>query len=265
MPSSSSARQQPAWRQSGVASARPEKVSNAVARLVAKEVAERHLPPGSPLPPEQEMAEKYGVGRTSVREALRILESQGLIIIRPGLGGGPIVGEATPADFGKTMSLFLQIEGTRFADVLDVLSPLEGLSAGMAAQRCAIEGGQLFDEIVPESTLQKPNTLMDDVEWMEISGGFHRALWNLAGNDVIKLLAGAVGFIFADRARFDPHQQWTLRERKKVHAEHVEIARAIKLGDVAGARQLTEAHYDSIQRNVRKNYPRLADEIIDWH
>src|ERR1700728_3583071 len=100
-------------RQTEITTVRSEKIYKAVSRLIAREVAEKRLPPGSPLPPEHVMANQYGVGRSSVREALRILENQGLIVIRPGLGGGPIVGQSSAADFGKTMTLFLQIQGTR--------------------------------------------------------------------------------------------------------------------------------------------------------
>jgi GntR family transcriptional regulator, transcriptional repressor for pyruvate dehydrogenase complex len=251
--------------QTEITTARSEKMSKAVARLIAREVAEKHLPPGSPLPPEQVMAEQYGVGRSSIREALRLLENQGLIVMRPGLGGGPIVGQSSAADFGKTMTMFLQIQGTKFSQVLDALPSLEGLCAALAAQRCATEGPQLFDEVVPPSALTTPTASMDDAQWMATSGSFHTSMLVLAGNDIISLATGAVAFIFSDRAKFDPHRQWNLRERKKVHSEHLQIAAAVKSGDVVRARQLTEDHYNSIQQNVRRSYPYLADQIIDWH
>jgi DNA-binding GntR family transcriptional regulator len=118
--------------------------------------------------------------------------------------------------------------------------------------------------IVPESALEPP-TRSDDPQWIEASGSFHSSLRQLADNDVIELVTGAVGFIFSDRAKFDPHQQWTMKERKRVHAEHLEIAAAIKSGDAELARRLTEAHFERIQQAVRRQYPHLANEIIDWH
>jgi DNA-binding FadR family transcriptional regulator len=251
-------------RLTDIPSARTEKISKAVARMIAREVAEKRLAPGSPLAPEQVMADQYGVGRSSIREALRMLEAQGLIVIRPGLGGGPIVGESSAHDFGKTMTLFLQIQGTQFSHVLKAVGALEGLCSALAAQRCASEGPQAFESIIPDSTLEPPTT-SDDPQWMDASGSFHTALRELAGNDVIKLATGAVGFIFSDRAKFDQHQKWTMKERKRVHSEHLEIAAAIKSGDAELARRLTEAHFERIQQAIRRQYPHLANEIIDWH
>jgi DNA-binding FadR family transcriptional regulator len=247
-----------------IPSARTEKISKAVARMIAREVAQKRLGPGSPLPPEQVMADQYGVGRSSIREALRLLEVQGLIVIRPGLGGGPIVGESSAHDFGKTMTLFLQIQGTQFSDVLKAVGALEGLCSALAAQRCASEGPEAFELIVPESALEPP-TKSDDPQWIEASGSFHSSLRELADNDVIELVTGAVGFIFSDRAKFDPHQQWTMKERKRVHTEHLDIAAAIKSGNAELARRLTEEHFERIQQAIRRQYPHLATEIIDWH
>ncbi len=211
------------------------------------------------------MAKNYGVGRSSVREALRLLETQGLIVMRPGLGGGPIVGRPSPIDFGKTMTLFLQITGTPFSHVLEALPAVEGMCAALAAQRCAADGPETFEQHVPSSTLEPPSRQMNDGEWIEKSAGFHGALWGLVDNDVVTLMAGAVAFIFADRARYDEHREWTLKERRRVHREHLEIAEAVRAGDAEAARQLNEAHFMKINQDVRKMYPNLANEVVDWH
>src|SRR6478736_4725215 len=66
---------------------RAEKVSEVVARSIVQDIASRELQPGTMLPPESVMLERYRVGRASLREGLRILEIQGLITIKPGPGG----------------------------------------------------------------------------------------------------------------------------------------------------------------------------------
>jgi DNA-binding FadR family transcriptional regulator len=249
---------------SGV-SGRGEKVSKSVARLIIREIAERGLEPGSSLPPEQAMARQYGVGRSSIREALRLLEAQGLIVIKPGVGGGPTVGLATANDLGKTVTLFLQSRGTRFSHVLEAMAPMEGVTAALAAQRCAAEGPAVFDKYIPEEMVKVSAGRLSDEAWVGLSGRFHHGLWELAGNDVIGLLGGAVGFIFAERVKFDAHPAWLVKERRKVQAEHLELAGAIRAGNVELARSLNEAHYRRITRTVRKMYPHLAGELIDWH
>jgi GntR family transcriptional repressor for pyruvate dehydrogenase complex len=247
-----------------IAVARAEKVSKAVARLIAKEVAERGMEPGASLPPEQVMAERYGVGRSSIREALRLLETQGLIVIRPGLGGGPVVGRPSPVDFGKTMTLFLQFQGTRYSHVLDALAPVEGMCAAMAAAHCA-KHPEIFNEYIHADLLEAPSSRLGDEAWVNMSARFHGGLWEIAGNDVLKLIGGAIGFVFADRVKFDEHREWTTKERRRVHAEHLEIANAVRDGDITRARELNEAHYIAIGNSVRRRYPNLAGELIDWH
>ena len=72
---------------------RAVKVAESVAREILHDIADRQLPPGATLPSEAEMVETFNVARASLREALRILEVYGLIRIKPGPGGGPVVAD----------------------------------------------------------------------------------------------------------------------------------------------------------------------------
>jgi DNA-binding FadR family transcriptional regulator len=149
--------------------------------------------------------------------------------------------------------------------VLEAMVPMEGLGAAMAAQRCSKEGPQIFDEFMSGALMEPPPIRVADPDWMESSGLFHRSLWDLAGNDVLKLVSGAIGFVFADRAKFDRHTPWPAKDRKRIYGEHRDIADAVRAGDAVGARELAEAHYRRINESVRKRYPALANEVIDWH
>jgi len=71
------------------------KTSEVVAFAVARDIAEHGLRSGDRLPLEAEMVEQYHVSRESLREALRLLEAQGIVSIRRGPGGGPVVGTAS--------------------------------------------------------------------------------------------------------------------------------------------------------------------------
>src|SRR5258708_12733654 len=86
---------------------RRTKISVAIAKSIVRHIADRHLRPGSPLLPEQAMAAQYGVGRASVREALRLLEMHGLVDIRRGNGGGPLVGTNGARRFAQTTPIHL--------------------------------------------------------------------------------------------------------------------------------------------------------------
>src|ERR1700689_1242920 len=72
---------------------RSGKISQTIARNILDDIVVRQLPPGTMLSSEAGMLARYGVGRASLREALRILEIHGLIKIKPGPRGGPVVAE----------------------------------------------------------------------------------------------------------------------------------------------------------------------------
>ncbi len=82
----------------GPGAVRPLKTSERVARDIVHDIAVQRLQPGDALPAEADMIGQYGVSRESLREALRLLEVQGLIAIRRGPGGGPTVGTVDPAN-----------------------------------------------------------------------------------------------------------------------------------------------------------------------
>ena len=78
---------------------------------IVRDVVTRKLQPGTLLSSEAQMLEDYGVGRGSLREALRILEVHGLITMKPGRNGGPMVIEVGSRDYGRMSSLFFHLGG----------------------------------------------------------------------------------------------------------------------------------------------------------
>src|SRR5262245_53560806 len=85
---------------------RPLKTAERVARDITRDIISGGLATGDSLPSEAAMLTQYGVSRESLREALRLLEVQGLIAIRRGPGGGPTVGSVDPANLGRISSLY---------------------------------------------------------------------------------------------------------------------------------------------------------------
>ena len=81
-------------------------------RIVSGELAE-----GQRLPPEEELTAQFGVARTTLREALRVLESQGLIEIRRGRGGGPTVTHPDLGPVSTALATSLQLQGTTLGDL----------------------------------------------------------------------------------------------------------------------------------------------------
>src|SRR3954470_21899635 len=114
---------------------RGEKVASRVARLIVRDIVERDREPGDALESEAAMLGRFGVSRASLREALRILETQGLITIKPGPGGGPSVGAVDSRDFGRMATLFFQVLRVNLGSVVEPRLVMEPVVARLAAAR----------------------------------------------------------------------------------------------------------------------------------
>lgn len=242
---------------------RGPKLSQSLARMIARDIAERGLAPGAKLPTEQLMAAGFGVGRTTVREALRLLEAQGMVEIRPGLRGGPVVAQPTGEDFGRTMTLFLQTKGALIGDVLDAQVGLEGLLAASAAANIGAAHPALVAAMMEGAEVNHLG--LSDEEWLRRGLSFHGCVRAIAPNPVLVLVVDAVGTVLADRIRSDEHVSWTARERRRIAEEHVALAEAIRDGETEVARVLAERHQRRSNESVRRFYPGLVEELIDWH
>src|SRR5438874_10550641 len=82
------------------------KTSERVAMDVVRDIVDQELRPGDKLPGEAAMLNRYAASRASVREALRLLEVQGLITLKPGPRGGPTVGTVDPRHLARTGTLY---------------------------------------------------------------------------------------------------------------------------------------------------------------
>src|SRR6476620_12570986 len=91
-------------------SERPQKTALLVARRIVGDIRRNGHVAGDRLPPEVSMLEKYRVGRGTLRESLRFLELQGVITLKPGPGGGPVVQKPDASNLATTLLLLLQFE-----------------------------------------------------------------------------------------------------------------------------------------------------------
>jgi GntR family transcriptional repressor for pyruvate dehydrogenase complex len=237
------------------------KVPLRIARAIARQVASERLPPGTMLEPEQEMARRFGVGRPSVREALRLLETQGLIVIRRGVKGGPVVAAPSAEDLGKTITMFLQMTSTPLRAVILAGAELEGLLASMAAERVH-EQGVSVDPL--RQALEREHDVVDRDERLFAGIDFHHQLHVLAGNEVLRLLTDSIGGIVAGRTRAYRHDHWEIDEQRDAFRDHVELFDAIERGDPVKAALLSREHMLRQAEHDLEVHPDLADAIVDW-
>ncbi len=249
-------------RRRAVKSARGEKISTVVARMIAADIAHRRLAPGSPLPTEQQMATQFGVGRPSVREGLRLLEAQGLVTIRPGQGGGPVVGVGSGPELGRTLSLFLQMRQVTFRDATEAAAVLGGLFAGMAAARVANGDDSSVSDLITASRLDVAGST--DGQYLNAGFGFHEIIGRMIENQTLTLISDALSYLYTTRTSESHQGHWDKAERERTRSEHIQIANAIRRGAVAKAQQLNEEHLRGELRYIDQITPGLLDELLDW-
>lgn len=235
---------------------RGAKVAEALAQEIVREIVERKLPAGTLLSSEAQMIEDYGVGRGSLREALRILEIHGLITMKPGRNGGPVVIDVDTRDYGRMSSLFFQMTGVTFRQLVAARLLMEPMMARLAAERRAndLEGKVPDAQTVPLGT-------GDDDAYFGATQNFHKTVASMSGNPVMNLFAMSLEDIFHEHVR---GMLFPKNKRRHVLKVHQEIAEAIVEGRSEEAERLMREHMEDYADYVGKRYPQLMDEVVDW-
>ncbi len=215
---------------------RTEKKSEGLARRILADVLRRRLPAGTVLPSEAEMLRQYDVGRTTLREALRILEVQGLLTIRPGPGGGPVVAAAGSRGYARASSLYFQAGGVRLLDVLEARLHLEPVMARLAAENRDRAGIARMEEVV---ALLEGGAEASAAEFKEATRRFFDVLADLAGQPVLSLFCRALDEVVGDRLTRVP---FPANRRGHAAAQLAALGRAVNRGNGAAAERLMREH-----------------------
>jgi DNA-binding FadR family transcriptional regulator len=237
---------------------RSVKRSEVLAREIVEEIVAGGLEPGDILPAEGVMLDHYEVGRASLREALRLLESQGLVTLKSGPGGGPVVGEVDAANLGRTASLYFRLAGATCSVLAEAMLVLDPWLAELAAERADPKtAAQALDACVAEGDSALGN---NGKVWLA-APEFHDTVYRLSGNGVLETVACAMGAIFRGQVL----SQVDLTDRQAAFlADHHGVAEAISAGEPALARQLAYEHMESIIKTVTDRGPWLLDRVIEW-
>lgn len=232
------------------------KVAEAVAQGIVRKIGTERMAPGTPLPPEAQMLEEYGVGRGSLREALRILEVHGLIVLKPGPKGGPIVTGVSPAAFGRMATLYFQAQQMTFRELVEARLVMEPVMARLAAERRDSPKSAELRRVAEGTQVD------DESKYLASSSDFHQLVASMSGNGMLNLFSGALSEIF--RARVSG-LVFPKPRRTQVRDVHAEIARAIEDGEAEAAERLMREHMEQYANYVKRRHPALMNEVVSWH
>jgi DNA-binding FadR family transcriptional regulator len=228
-----------------------------VVRALLRLIADRRLQPGDSLPNERDATRLLGVSRNSLREGLRLLEAHGVITVRPGPGGGPVVRQADPDTYVGSTTLMMQHLGVPFSDVIDARIAFEPQVAEAAARHRSDAQVDALWRTIEAMT----ETADDRPRFKEAFNAFHRTLAESSGNLV--LLMTAVTF----RTIWDAVQD-DLRVTEKDllgTAKALErIAKAVAAQDPAAASDASNRYFRAAREHMERHEPKLLRRQVEW-
>lgn len=158
---------------------KPKKVSTQIAEQIRSSILAGEFAPGDKLPPERELAEMFGVSRPSVREALNLLASSGLVMSYQ--GGGTVVKSLVETSSANPLSELIRVQQDRALDVIEVRKCMESWTAWYAAQRALPDDIRRMEEILAgmkhNLELKQPSEDLDANLHIVIARATHNIVW----------------------------------------------------------------------------------------
>jgi len=233
---------------------RPVRMAELVADSLRRQIFEGKHVEG--LPKEEELRERFGVAKSSMREALLILETEGLITVRRGNVGGSIVHLPTIDSAAYSLALSMSAIATTLGDVADALLALEPMCAVLCSRR-----EDRAEELVPElDRLNKEyeDSIEEGVEAIKISREFHETVVEGCGNPAFSIVTSALARVWSAH-EVDWAMEATLsgtfpslEDRQRALEWHMEVAEGIKAGDAAVSEKVA-AHLREAQSHTLAN------------
>lgn len=225
--------------------ARRPRVADLVADSLRDRVLSGELADGDLLPRQEQLVADFGVSQPSLREAFRILETEGLVSIIRGNAGGAHVELPRPERVAYLLAMVLQVRGVSIDDVAVSLGQLESLCAAMAARRA----DRAVVVRILRTRIEESRAVLDDTDsYVRVARRFHEDLVQSCGNETLIIVLGAVETLWSAhveqltvaRGVVESFDDRAFRERSL--AAHVAIADAIDEGDAPLVERLVRDH-----------------------
>jgi GntR family transcriptional repressor for pyruvate dehydrogenase complex len=221
-----------------------EKLSQSVVRQIELLILRGILRPGERLPAERDLAEKLGVSRPSLREAIADLSDRGLLVSRA--QAGIFVAEVLGSAFSPALVRLFASQDEALFDYLSFRRDMEGLAAERAARLASETDLQVIDAIF--SKMEAANTKRNPEEEARLDAEFHMAIVEASHNIIMLHMMRSMFDLLREGVFYN--RQVIFRQRHTRAAlmdQHREINRAIQARDPAGARAAIEAHIQFVE------------------
>jgi DNA-binding FadR family transcriptional regulator len=246
---------------SGVQPFRVPKTAELLARDLRNRIVRGELKDGETLPSEAELVTQFQVSRPTLREALRILESESLLTVTRGSRGGPRIHMPNPRHAARHFGLVLQSRGTTLADIYQARLLIEPSCARLVA----LDSRRGALAILRQVIALERETFEDDVAHSKASARFHRALIEVTGNPPLMLLMAMLTHIYESHlstaAIAASVRAIDAVSKQRGIAAHEKLVALIQAGDGDKAETFWRQHLEGIEKIIRAANP--VDKAID--
>lgn len=227
----------------GGAPIRSPKTAELVAGTLRRMVVDGQLKDGDFLPNEAELMSHFGVSRPTLREAVRVLESERLVEVRRGSRTGARVRVPGPEIVARPAGLLLELSGATIADVMVARAAIEPMAVRLLAESGTPEAFDELDKMLAEDIPAG----WQSGQLAEATGMFHRRVVELSGNATLGVIAGMLHQITVR------HMAFLFKERRPVSkADYEKVMRSygrlmkfVRSGDAEAAEAHWRKHLDT--------------------
>ena len=234
------------------------KLTSIVSDALRRKIVSGELAEGDNLPPEPDLVAQFGVSRPTLREALRILESESLIRTRRGSRAGAEVCAPKVETSARYMGFVLQHEGVTVDDVLQARMILEPPLAGLTAARH--DDATIFE--LRRALEAEEAALSDRASYAEASIHFHEVVVNLAGIRTLSLTVRQYNWVLGRlMEEVRSHDSGVTTGDPKSHSAHARFVDLVTEGKPQEAESYWRAHVEHIGQRLLEG--RSGSKVVD--
>jgi GntR family transcriptional repressor for pyruvate dehydrogenase complex len=223
---------------------KPQQIADELRALIVSGA----LSEGDSLGHEPDLVERFGVSRPSLREALRILEAEGLITVVRGVRGGVVVHEPDGRMTARTAALVLQARNVALADVFEARGLLEPLAARAIA---GLRGRRVVIKELRGLVGREEAAIEDPEEFGVANAAFHERLVSLAGNQTLSIVAEMLNEVVARAVTAVSRADdvvGSLSVRRRGIRSQVRLLELLEVGDGVAAEEHWRSHMQVVGR-----------------
>jgi GntR family transcriptional repressor for pyruvate dehydrogenase complex len=231
---------------------RSPRLAEAVADSLRERILSQEFTDGDYLPKQEDLVRQYRVSLPSVREALRVLETEGLVTVQRGKIGGSIVHVPRAGKVAYMLGLVLQSRDVEVDDVVHAMGQIEPL----CARACALRSNRRRTVVPSLRRIMKASeaVVSDPVEFARLARQFHEEIVATCGNQTFIVMVGALESLWTGQLRAEGDQlrlgAFADREtRESSVEEHRRLLECIIAGDADGAERVARAHQGHPKRH----------------